>query len=105
MVVLLSEFRLESESEGFRDVFAETAGFFRAQPGYLKHQLVRSLDDPLTQVSVSYWENNEAVRHMAAQPEFQDVIGRLGGKARHVGDTSTTVLSVKHSTLTAPHAG
>lgn len=105
MVVLLSEFRTESESGGFRDVFAQTAEFFRAQPGYLRHQLVTALDDPRTQLSVSYWENGEAVRQMAAKAEFQDVIGKLGGAARHIGDTSTTVLSVKHSTRTAHRAG
>ncbi|MEU3090295.1 antibiotic biosynthesis monooxygenase family protein [Streptomyces massasporeus] len=104
MVVLLSEFLLESESDGFRDVFEEAAEFFRAQPGYVRHQLVRALHDPLTQVSVSYWENDEAVRSMTARPEFQDVIAKLGGAARHIGDTSTTVLSVKHSTRTPPHA-
>ncbi|MEX3106045.1 MULTISPECIES: antibiotic biosynthesis monooxygenase [unclassified Streptomyces] len=105
MVVLLSEFRTEAESAGFRDVFTKTAEFFRAQPGYLRHQLVTALDDPLTQVSVSYWENDEAVRRMAARPGFQDVIGALGGAAQHIGDTSTTVLSVKHSTRTAHRAG
>ncbi|QKV93066.1 antibiotic biosynthesis monooxygenase [Streptomyces sp. NA02950] len=105
MVVLLSEFRLESESDGFRDVFEESAEFFRAQPGYLKHLLVRALDDPLIHISVSYWENNESVRHMAAQPQFQDIIGKLGTAARHIADTSTAVLSVKHSTRTAPHVG
>ncbi|WP_369033859.1 MULTISPECIES: antibiotic biosynthesis monooxygenase family protein [Streptomyces] len=105
MVVLISEFRLESESDGFLDVFEKTSEFFRAQPGYLKHLLVRSLDDPLTRVAVSYWENNESVQRMGAQPEFQDVIGKLGEAARHISDTSTTVLSVKHSTLTGSHAG
>ncbi|MFJ1749676.1 antibiotic biosynthesis monooxygenase family protein [Streptomyces sp. NPDC088116] len=105
MVILLSEFRLESESEEFRDVFEETADFFRVQPGYIKHQLVGALEDPLAQVSISYWADNESVRHMAARPGFQDVIDRLGRAARHVSDTSTTVLSVKHSPRTDTHAG
>lgn len=103
MVVLLSEFLLDSESEVFGDVFAEAAKFFRAQPGYLRHQLVRAVDDPRTQVSISYWENNEAVRRMTTRPELQDVIAKLGRAARHIGDTSTTVLSVKRSTRTATH--
>ena len=83
MVILINKFTLTASPEQFEKVFEESAGFMRAQPGFIRHTLVKSLRNPDVYVNIAEWE--EAADHIRAveSPEFKEHVRVLAevGKA------------------------
>jgi long-chain acyl-CoA synthetase len=97
MVILINRFTLSASQEEFEEAFEESAVFMRAQPGFIRHTLVKSLRDPDSYVNIAQWQ--EAADHIRVvhSPEFQAHVEALAKVATADPDLYSPVLEVAHA--------
>ena len=96
MVILINRFTLTASPEEFEEAFEESAVFMRAQPGFIRHTLVKSLRDPKTYVNIAQWQ--EAADHIRVvhSPEFKEHVTNLAKVGRADPDLYSVVQDVPH---------
>ena len=94
MVILVNKFTLTASPEKFEEAFEESASFMRAQPGFIRHTLVKSLRDPSVYVNIAEWQ--DAADHMRAlqSPGFEEHINTLAKVGRADPDLYSIVQDV-----------
>ncbi|KIE23698.1 antibiotic biosynthesis monooxygenase [Streptomyces sp. MUSC 125] len=70
VITLINWFQLTGPAEEFERAFDSTSAFFAAQPGFVRHRLLRHLDRPGRYVNVADWEDERSFRQALRQPEF-----------------------------------
>ncbi|MBZ4319369.1 antibiotic biosynthesis monooxygenase family protein [Streptomyces huiliensis] len=70
MITFVNRFQVHGSTEEFERAFDETSAFFAAQPGFLRHRLVRHADLPGAYVNVAEWESREHFDAALKQPAF-----------------------------------
>ncbi|MFJ9559402.1 antibiotic biosynthesis monooxygenase family protein [Streptomyces fuscichromogenes] len=70
MITLINRFEVTGSVEEFERAFDSTSAFFAAQPGFVRHRLLRHLDRPGHYVNVADWEDEPSFRQALRQPEF-----------------------------------
>lgn len=71
MMVFINRFTLRGDAAEFERAFATTSEFFRKQPGFLGHRLVRSLDDPAAYTNIAEWTDRASLQRALREPEFE----------------------------------
>lgn len=79
-VVFVNILRPDGAPAELERVYAGVADYFRAQPGLLRYQLVRSTHDPGVYVSIAEWQDAESFRRATAREEFRNAV-RVGSVA------------------------
>jgi long-chain acyl-CoA synthetase len=94
MVIIVNKFTLTASPEEFEEAFEASASFMRAQPGFIRHTLVKSLRDPNIYVNIAEWQ--EAADQMRALqgPGFKDHIEALAKVGRADPDLYSIVQDV-----------
>jgi long-chain acyl-CoA synthetase/monooxygenase len=77
VIVFVNSFGLKGAAADFERVFADTAEFLCAQPGFRSHRLVRSAADPTHYLNIAIWDSEESLRAATGRPEFADHGRRL----------------------------
>ncbi|CAM5490756.1 hypothetical protein GCM10010329_68990 [Streptomyces spiroverticillatus] len=70
MITFINRFTVTGPAEEFEQAFDETSAFFAAQPGFVRHRLMRHLQDPGAYVNVAEWQDEESFRTALDRPEF-----------------------------------
>lgn len=70
MITFINRFTVTGPAAEFERAFDETSAFFSAQPGFVRHRLLRHADDPAAYVNVAEWEDRESFEAALRQPEF-----------------------------------
>ncbi|MEV7503802.1 antibiotic biosynthesis monooxygenase family protein [Streptomyces sp. NPDC093018] len=70
MITLINRFEVTGSVEEFEHAFDGTSAFFAAQPGFVRHRLLRHLDRPGHYVNVADWEDTRSFQQALRQPEF-----------------------------------
>ncbi|MEU4035493.1 antibiotic biosynthesis monooxygenase family protein [Streptomyces collinus] len=70
MITLINRFEVTGPVEEFERAFERTSAFFAAQPGFVRHRLLRHLDRPGRYVNVADWADEPSFRQALRQPEF-----------------------------------
>ncbi|MET8082269.1 antibiotic biosynthesis monooxygenase family protein [Streptomyces sp. NPDC005303] len=70
VITLINRFEVTGSVEEFERVFDSTSEFFAAQPGFVRHRLLRHVDEPGRYVNVADWEDEPSFRRALQQPEF-----------------------------------
>ncbi len=70
MIVFVNRFTVTGPQADFESAFAATSEFFRTQPGFLRHRLLKHADEPGAYVNVAEWEDRASFERALAQPEF-----------------------------------
>ncbi|MBD5635463.1 MAG: antibiotic biosynthesis monooxygenase [Candidatus Eremiobacteraeota bacterium] len=78
-IVVIATVKAKPGMEGqLHDVFLSIVGPARADGGNLSYDLVQSVEDPTTFVSIEVWKSSAALQaHLATQP-VTDAIAKLG---------------------------
>lgn len=69
-VVFVNRFTVHAEPERFEQVFAASAEFLAARPGFLSHLLVRHVGQAGSYVNIAYWRDEVSFRGAVADPAF-----------------------------------
>ncbi|GAA1427798.1 hypothetical protein GCM10009601_39620 [Streptomyces thermospinosisporus] len=72
MITLINRFEVTGAIEEFERAFDRTSAFFAAQPGFVRHRLLRPLDGQGHFVNVADWEDEPSFRRALEQPEFAE---------------------------------
>jgi long-chain acyl-CoA synthetase len=94
MVILINRFTLSGSPEQFEEAFEESAVFMRAQPGFIRHTLVKSLRNPNSYVNIAQWEDAEAHIKVVHSPEFAEHVQSLAKVATADPDLYSVALDV-----------
>ncbi|MER5294953.1 antibiotic biosynthesis monooxygenase family protein [Streptomyces pharetrae] len=70
MITFINRFTVTGPTEQFEQAFDETSGFFTAQPGFIRHRLMRHTDDPRVYANLAEWQDEESFRKALRHPEF-----------------------------------
>ncbi|MER7847437.1 antibiotic biosynthesis monooxygenase family protein [Kitasatospora sp. NPDC096077] len=70
MITFINRFTVTGPTEEFEQAFDKTSEFFTAQPGFVRHRLMRHTDDPNAYANLAEWEDEESFRKALQQPEF-----------------------------------
>ncbi|MEU6479777.1 antibiotic biosynthesis monooxygenase family protein [Streptomyces sp. NPDC047017] len=70
MITFINRFTVTGPTEQFERAFDETSAFFAAQPGFVRHRLMRHAQDPAAYANVAEWQDEESFRKALDQPEF-----------------------------------
>lgn len=70
MIIFINRFTVTGPTEEFERAFDETSVFFTAQPGFIRHRLMRHTDDPNAYANVAEWEDEQSFRRALQQPGF-----------------------------------
>ena len=97
MVILINRFTVSASEEEFLAVFEESAVFMRAQPGFIRHTLVKSLRDPNSYVNIAQWEQAQDHIRVVTSPEFGAHVQALAQVATSDPDLYAPVLEVEHA--------
>ncbi|MGW4438707.1 antibiotic biosynthesis monooxygenase family protein [Streptomyces sp. NPDC004596] len=102
MITFVNRFDVHGSPAEFERVFDRTSLFFSAQPGFLRHRLLRHADQPGKYVNVAEWESRTAFEQALRQPEF-------ASHARDLRELSTSdpqlyVSALERSEPQRPHA-
>lgn len=73
-VVFVNTLRLTGPAEDLERIYADVATFFRAQPGLVRYQLVRSTSDPGVYVNIAEWRDLAAFRTATSQEAFRTAL-------------------------------
>lgn len=96
MVILINSFTLTASPQAFEEAFEQSAVFMRAQPGFIRHTLVKSLRDPQTYVNIAQWQNAGDHIRVVHSPEFKEHVTNLAKVARADPDLYSVVQDVPH---------
>jgi long-chain acyl-CoA synthetase len=97
MVILINRFTVSASPEEFLTAFEESAVFMRAQPGFIRHTLVKSLRDPASYVNIAQWEQAEDHIRVVTSPQFGAHVQALAKVATSDPDLYAPVLEVEHA--------
>jgi heme-degrading monooxygenase HmoA len=76
-VVLINEFTVDPEqSESLIDAWAEDAGYFKGQPGFISAQLHRGIAGSGVFLNYAVWESVSDFRRAFSNPEFRAKLDR-----------------------------
>ena len=67
----VNRFALRTSPEEFERVFAVTAAFMAAQPGFLNYSLMRAVDEPAAYVNIANWADVASFRQAVGHPDFR----------------------------------
>lgn len=70
VTTFINRFEVHGPASEFELAFDETSAFFAAQPGFLRHRLLRQADDPGRYVNIAEWDSREDFQRAVAQPAF-----------------------------------
>lgn len=76
-VTFVNMFTVHVPAEQFEQVFARTASFMSSQPGFLRHNLLRSISDMHNYINVAQWRDEASFRKALAHPDFQQHVNGL----------------------------
>ncbi|MBO0806685.1 MAG: antibiotic biosynthesis monooxygenase [Actinobacteria bacterium] len=94
MVILINRFTLTASPQAFEEAFEESAVFMRAQPGFVRHTLVKSLRDPQTYVNIAQWQDADDHIRVVHSPEFKEHVTNLAKVSRADPDLYSVVQEV-----------
>lgn len=97
MVILINRFTVHASEEEFLRAFEQSAVFMRAQPGFIRHTLVKSLRDPNHYVNIAQWEQAQDHIRVVTSPEFGAHVQSLAQVATSDPDLYAPVLEVEHA--------
>ena len=97
MVILINRFTVHASLEEFLAAFEESAVFMRAQPGFIRHTLVKSLRDPNRYVNIAQWQQPEDHIRVVTSPQFGAHVEALAKVATSDPDLYAPVLEVEHA--------
>lgn len=69
-IVFVNRFTVQAEPQYFERVFAETSEYFARQPGFLRHTLIRQVDQAGAYVNIAQWRDEPSLRRAVAHPDF-----------------------------------
>ncbi|GGQ86092.1 antibiotic biosynthesis monooxygenase family protein [Couchioplanes azureus] len=69
-VVFVNRFTVQAQPEHFERIFADTSAYFARQPGFVRHTLVRHVDQPGAYVNIAQWRDASSLRQAVAHPDF-----------------------------------
>ncbi|GAA2259304.1 hypothetical protein GCM10010232_57500 [Streptomyces amakusaensis] len=70
MITLINRFEVTGPVAEFERVFDRTSAFFAAQPGFIRHRLLRRTGEAGHYVNVADWEDEQSFRRALELPEF-----------------------------------
>lgn len=70
MITFVNRFEVHGSPEEFERAFRSTSDFFSAQPGFVRHRLLRHADEPGRYVNIAEWESREHFQRALTQPGF-----------------------------------
>jgi len=97
MVILINRFTVSASPEEFLAAFEESAVFMRAQPGFIRHTLVKSLRDPSSYVNIAQWQEAQDHIRVVTSPQFGAHVEALAKVATSDPDLYAPVLEVEHA--------
>lgn len=71
-VTFVNRFTVHSSREEFEAVFAETAAFMAAQPGFVEHTLLVHTGSANAFINIAQWEDEQSFRAALAHPSFAE---------------------------------
>lgn len=72
MIVFVNRFTVTGPAAEFEQAFARTSEFFGAQPGFIRHRLLKHADEPGAYVNVAEWEDRASFEQALRQPGFAE---------------------------------
>ncbi|MCI3275061.1 antibiotic biosynthesis monooxygenase [Streptomyces cylindrosporus] len=81
MVTLINKFTVTGDVADFRRAIAGVSEFMRAQPGFLGHEMFRSLSKPDVFVETARWDAAESHKKAVQSEEFRTRVRALAGLA------------------------
>jgi long-chain acyl-CoA synthetase len=97
MVILINRFTVNASEEEFLAVFEESAVFMRAQPGFIRHTLVKSLRNQNSYVNIAQWQEAQDHIRVVTSPDFGAHVEALAKVATSDPDLYAPVLEVEHA--------
>ncbi|MFF5448602.1 antibiotic biosynthesis monooxygenase family protein [Streptomyces sp. NPDC012888] len=70
MITFINRFTVHGPAEEFERAFDESSHFFTAQPGFVRHRLMRHHEDPTAYANLAEWEDEESFLNAVRHPEF-----------------------------------
>ncbi|WP_438486737.1 antibiotic biosynthesis monooxygenase family protein [Streptomyces sp. S186] len=92
MLTFINRFTVTGTAAEFERAFERTSAFFAAQPGFVRHRLLRHADDPKAYVNVAEWEDRASFRRALEQPGFAEHRDALRALATGEPHLYTTLL-------------
>ncbi|MFI1712119.1 antibiotic biosynthesis monooxygenase family protein [Streptomyces litmocidini] len=93
-VTFVNRFTVHGTAEEFEEVFARTSAFMARQPGFVRHSLLREVDDPVVYVNLAVWTDRASFRRAVRHPEFAPHAAALRALSRSANGLFTARLSV-----------
>jgi heme-degrading monooxygenase HmoA len=97
-VTLVNTLKVIGKVEDFERVTADITEYMRRQPGYISHQMLRSLRNPDVFVELAYWEKAE--NHLAAI-QSEGFRSRVAGLAGVIEKPTPDLYEVIHEAVAA----
>ncbi|MBV2153189.1 antibiotic biosynthesis monooxygenase [Kitasatospora sp. SUK 42] len=69
-VTFVNRFTVHGPAEEFEEVFDRTSAFMARQPGFVRHTLLREVDDPAGYVNLAVWRDRDSFRRAVGHPDF-----------------------------------
>ncbi|MEU6605320.1 antibiotic biosynthesis monooxygenase family protein [Streptomyces shenzhenensis] len=93
-VTFVNRFTVHGAPEEFEEVFARTSAFMARQPGFVRHSLLREVDDPAGYVNLAVWTDRASFQRAVRQPGFAPHAAALRELSRSENGLFTARLSV-----------
>ncbi|MEU2117301.1 antibiotic biosynthesis monooxygenase family protein [Streptomyces sp. NPDC016459] len=93
-VTFVNRFTVHGAPEEFEEVFARTSAFMARQPGFVRHSLLREVDDPAGYVNLAVWTDRVSFRRAVGDPGFAPHAAALRALSRSENGLFTACLSV-----------
>jgi heme-degrading monooxygenase HmoA len=74
MVVFVNRLTLRGSHEDLMKIYEQVAEFFSRQPGLVRYQLIRAVDDPRVYFNIAEWTDAESFRRATRQEAFQTAV-------------------------------
>lgn len=71
MVTFVNRFEVSGPAAEFERAFEATSDFFRAQPGFVSHRMLRHLERPGHYVNLAEWRDVDSFRKAVGHPGFE----------------------------------
>ena len=91
MVTLVNKFTVIGDDAEFHRVLGRIGEYMRSQPGYLEHQLLRSVRRPDVYVETAQWADLESHRNAVQSDGFRERVKEMAGIATPDADLYTVV--------------
>ncbi|MGD1220791.1 MULTISPECIES: antibiotic biosynthesis monooxygenase family protein [Streptomyces] len=81
MVTLINKFTVTGEVDAFRRAIAEVSAYMQAQPGFISHEVYRSISKPNIFVETAHWDDPDSHKKAVQSEEFRNRVRGLAGLA------------------------